>query len=55
MANRLEADRGRHQLHADIGWFIGALAVALVIGLRFTDAPRRAARTSLTARAHQFT
>jgi heme a synthase len=35
------------QLHADIGWFIGALAVALVIGLRFTDAPRCAARTSL--------
>jgi hypothetical protein len=35
------------QLHADIGWFTGALAVALVIGLRFTDAPRRAARTSL--------
>ena len=35
------------QLHADIGWFIGALAVALVIGLRFTAAPRCAVRTSL--------
>jgi cytochrome c oxidase assembly protein subunit 15 len=32
------------QLHADIGWFIGALAVALVIGLRFSPAPRRAVR-----------
>ena len=29
------------QLHADVGWFIGALAVALVIGLRFSAAPRR--------------
>ena len=29
------------QLHADIGWFIGALAVAVVIGLRFSG---RAAR-----------
>jgi len=34
------------QLHADIGWFIGALAVALVIGLRFTPAPRQAVRFS---------
>ncbi len=32
------------QLHADIGWFIGALAVALVIGLRFSPAPRQAVR-----------
>jgi cytochrome c oxidase assembly protein subunit 15 len=32
------------QLHADIGWFIGALAVAVVIGLRFCDAPRPAVR-----------
>jgi cytochrome c oxidase assembly protein subunit 15 len=32
------------QLHADIGWFIGAIAVALVIGLRFSDAPRRTVR-----------
>jgi cytochrome c oxidase assembly protein subunit 15 len=34
------------QLHADIGWFIGALAVALAIGLHFTAAPARAIRTS---------
>jgi cytochrome c oxidase assembly protein subunit 15 len=34
------------QLHADIGWFIGALAVALVIGLRFSPAPRQAVRFS---------
>jgi heme a synthase len=32
------------QLHADIGWFIGALAVAVVIGLRFSTAPRTAVR-----------
>jgi threonine/homoserine efflux transporter RhtA/heme A synthase len=32
------------QLHADIGWFIGALAVALVIGLRFSPVPRQAVR-----------
>lgn len=32
------------QLHADAGWFIGALAVALVIGLRFSAAPRRTVR-----------
>jgi heme a synthase len=32
------------QLHADIGWFIGALAVAVVIGLRFSGAPRQAVR-----------
>jgi cytochrome c oxidase assembly protein subunit 15 len=32
------------QLHADIGWFTGALAVALVIGLRFSPAPRQAVR-----------
>ena len=35
------------QLHADIGWFIGALAVALVIGLRFSPAPRQAVRFSV--------
>ncbi|MGH3297811.1 MAG: COX15/CtaA family protein [Trebonia sp.] len=34
------------QLHADIGWFIGALAVALAIGLHFGGAPARAVRTS---------
>jgi len=32
------------QLHADIGWFIGALAVALVIGLRFAGAPAKTVR-----------
>jgi cytochrome c oxidase assembly protein subunit 15 len=32
------------QLHADIGWFIAALAVALVIGLRFAGASRRTVR-----------
>jgi cytochrome c oxidase assembly protein subunit 15 len=32
------------QLHADIGWFIAALAVAVVIGLRFSSAPRAAVR-----------
>jgi inner membrane transporter RhtA len=31
------------QLHADIGWFLGALAVAVFIGLRFSPGvPRRA-------------
>jgi len=35
---------GVTQLHADIGWFLGAVAVALVIGLRFSDAPRRVVR-----------
>jgi len=32
------------QLHADIGWFIGALAVALVIGLRYAGAPSKTVR-----------
>src|SRR5580692_4435709 len=32
------------QLHADIGWFIGALAVALVVGLRFAGGSRRTVR-----------
>jgi cytochrome c oxidase assembly protein subunit 15 len=32
------------QLHADIGWFIGALAVALVLGLRYAGAPARTVR-----------
>jgi len=32
------------QLHADIGWFIGALAVALVIGLRYSGGSRRTVR-----------
>ncbi len=34
------------QLHVDIGWFIGALAIALAVGLRFTGAPASAIRTS---------
>lgn len=35
------------QFHADIGWFILALSVALVIGLQFADgAPRAAVRDS---------
>jgi heme a synthase len=32
------------QLHADIGWFIGALAVALVVSLRYTGGSRRTVR-----------
>jgi cytochrome c oxidase assembly protein subunit 15 len=32
------------QLHADVGWFIGALTVALVLGLRYGGAPRRTVR-----------
>jgi len=32
------------QLHADIGWFIGALAVALVIGLRYSGGSARTVR-----------
>ena len=32
------------QLHADIGWFIAALAVAVVIGLRFAGGSRRTVR-----------
>jgi heme a synthase len=32
------------QLHADIGWFIGATAVALVIGLRYAGGSRRTVR-----------
>ena len=32
------------QLHADVGWFIGALAVALVVGLRYSGAPGRTVR-----------
>jgi cytochrome c oxidase assembly protein subunit 15 len=35
---------GVTQLHADIGWLLGGLAVALVLGLRLSDAPRRAVR-----------
>jgi cytochrome c oxidase assembly protein subunit 15 len=36
------------QLHADIGWFIGALAVALVIGLRYAGGSRRTVRLGWT-------
>jgi len=36
------------QLHADIGWFIGALTVALVIGLRYSGAARRTVRLGWT-------
>jgi cytochrome c oxidase assembly protein subunit 15 len=32
------------QLHADIGWFIAALAVALVVGLRFAGGSPRTVR-----------
>ena len=32
------------QLHADIGWVIGALTVALVIGLRYAGGSRRTMR-----------
>jgi cytochrome c oxidase assembly protein subunit 15 len=32
------------QLHADVGWFIGALAVAVVIGLRFAGGSPRTVR-----------
>jgi len=35
---------GVTQLHADIGWLITGLALALVAGLRFSQAPRRAMR-----------
>jgi heme a synthase len=35
---------GVTQLHADIGWLLGGLVIALVLGLRLTRAPRRAVR-----------
>jgi heme a synthase len=35
---------GVTQLHADIGWLITGLVLALVAGLRFSDAPQRAMR-----------
>ncbi len=35
---------GVTQLHADIGWLMGGLAAALILGLRLTGAPRRAVR-----------
>jgi cytochrome c oxidase assembly protein subunit 15 len=35
---------GVTQLHADIGWLMAGLAVALVLGLRLSGAPPRAVR-----------
>ncbi len=35
---------GVTQLHADIGWLLAGLMVALLLGLRLTSAPRRAVR-----------
>ena len=37
---------GVTQLHADIGWLLGGLVIALVVGLRLTGAPRLAVRLS---------
>jgi heme a synthase len=38
---------GVTQLHADIGWLMAGLAVALVVGLRMSGAPARVVRASL--------
>ncbi|MBV9092268.1 MAG: heme A synthase [Streptosporangiaceae bacterium] len=38
---------GVTQLHADIGWLLGGLAVAIVIGLRMSPAPPRAVRAGV--------
>ena len=35
---------GVTQFHADIGWLLGGLVIALVVGLRLVGAPRRAVR-----------
>jgi cytochrome c oxidase assembly protein subunit 15 len=35
---------GVTQFHADIGWLLGGLTVAMVVGLRFAAAPRPAVR-----------
>jgi len=35
---------GVTQFHADIGWLLGGLTVAMVVGLRFASAPRDAVR-----------
>jgi cytochrome c oxidase assembly protein subunit 15 len=35
---------GITQLHADIGWLLAGLSVAMVLGLRLSGAPRRAVR-----------
>ncbi len=37
---------GVTQLHADIGWLLAGLVIALVLGLRLAGAPRRAVRLS---------
>ena len=37
---------GVTQLHADIGWLLAGLAVALVVGLRMSGAPTRVVRAS---------
>jgi heme a synthase len=37
---------GATQFHADIGWLLGGLVIALVVGLRLVGAPRRAVRLS---------
>jgi cytochrome c oxidase assembly protein subunit 15 len=37
---------GATQFHADIGWLLGGLVIALVVGLRLVGAPRRAIRLS---------
>jgi heme a synthase len=38
---------GVTQLHADIGWLLAGLAVALVVGLRMSGAPSRVVRASV--------
>jgi cytochrome c oxidase assembly protein subunit 15 len=35
---------GVTQLHADIGWLLAGLSIAVVLGLRLSGAPRRAVR-----------
>ena len=40
---------GVTQLHADIGWLLGGLVIALVLGLRLAGAPRRARTAGLAA------
>jgi heme a synthase len=37
---------GATQFHADIGWLLGGLVIALVVGLRLVHAPPRAVRLS---------
>jgi heme A synthase len=37
---------GVTQFHADIGWLLGGLVIALIVGLRVADAPARAQRLS---------